>query len=421
MPKITKRLLDALHPNPGGDVFAWDTELKGFGIRLKPSGSASYIVQYRTQQGRSRRLSFAKVGTITPDQARTLARRHLAEIETGGDPAAQRREDREALTVAELCERYLEAAQAGLVTYRSKPKAASTIRNDMGLIARHIIPTIGMKLARDLDRATVQRMIDSIAAGATAAVIKTKPRGLGRVTGGPGAAARAAELLGGILSWAEKRGYVVPVNLRGLERYRGAPKDRVLTREELARLGAELRDRADQRPSALTIVRLIALTGLRRAEAANLHWSEIDAAAGVLRLAQTKTGRSVRPIGRPALRLLEALPRTDPERVFPGTRGAASPDVRKAVSRVFDAAGLHDARSHDLRRTFASIAADEGYSDSTIGELLGHARQGVTSRHYIRRPDAVLISAADKVAARIAAMLDGRGAEIVPLTRDGSR
>jgi len=115
------------------------------------------------------------------------------------------------------------------------------------------------------------------------------------------------------------------------------------------------------------------------------------------------------------------LPRTDPERVFPGARGAASPDVRKAVSRVFDAAGLHDARSHDLRRTFASIAADEGYSDSTIGELLGHARQGVTSRHYIRRPDAVLISAADKVAARIAAMLGGTGAEVVPLAREGSR
>jgi len=129
----------------------------------------------------------------------------------------------------------------------------------------------------------------------------------------------------------------------------------------------------------------------------------------------------VRPIGRPALRLLEALPRTDPERVFPGARGAASPDVRKAVGRVFDAAGLHDARSHDLRRTFGSIAADEGYSDSTIGELLGHARRGVTERHYLRRSDPVLLAAADKVATRIAAMLDGRGAEIVPLAREGSR
>jgi hypothetical protein len=62
---------------------------------------------------------------------------------------------------------------------------------------------------------------------------------------------------------------------------------------------------------------------------------------------------------------------------------------------------------HDLRRTFGSIAADEGYGDSIIGELLGHARRGVTARHYIRRPDAALIAAADRVCSRISAALDG--------------
>jgi integrase len=84
---------------------------------------------------------------------------------------------------------------------------------------------------------------------------------------------------------------------------------------------------------------------------------------------------------------------------------------------LFDAAGLSDARSHDLRRTFGSIAADEGYSDATIAELLGHARRGVTHRHYIRRPDAALIAAADRVSARIVAALTARDdrAEVVPL------
>jgi integrase len=78
---------------------------------------------------------------------------------------------------------------------------------------------------------------------------------------------------------------------------------------------------------------------------------------------------------------------------------------------------LKDARSHDLRRTFGSVAADEGYSDATIAELLGHSRRGVTQRHYIRRPDAALVAAADRVSARIAAAMKGSGqaAEVVPL------
>jgi len=73
---------------------------------------------------------------------------------------------------------------------------------------------------------------------------------------------------------------------------------------------------------------------------------------------------------------------------------------------LFDAAGLAGVRSHDLRRTFASVAADQGYSDATIGELLGHARRGVTARHYIRRPDAALVAAADRVSALVVAALD---------------
>ena len=78
MPKLTKRFLDALRPGPdGSDLFAWDSELRGFGVRMKPSGSTAYLVQYRTAQGRTRRYAFAKVGTLTPDEARTKAKRLL--------------------------------------------------------------------------------------------------------------------------------------------------------------------------------------------------------------------------------------------------------------------------------------------------------------------------------------------------------
>ncbi len=418
MPKLTKRTIDALRPKASGDLFVCDDEIKGFGVRMKPSGSGSYLIQYRTPQGRTRRLAFAKVGTSTPDEARARARLLLAEVEAGGDPSGARHEARVALTVAELCGQYLDAARAGLVLTRfKKTKSASTIYNDEGRISRHIVPLIGSRIARDLTRATVQRMADAIAAGKTAGEIVTKARGVARVEGGAATAARTVELLGGIWTWAERRGLVSGGNpARGVEKHRGEAKDRTLNPDELARLGAVLREQEPLHPMATAAVRLIALTGLRREEACGLRWREIDFTTSCLRLEATKTGRSLRPIGRMARSLLETLPRGESEYVFPNRGATGSADLKKRIAGIFDGAGLADARAHDLRRTFASVAADEGYGDATVGELIGHARRGVTSRHYIRRPDAALIAAADQVSARIAAAMGGsKGAEIVPL------
>jgi integrase len=103
------------------------------------------------------------------------------------------------------------------------------------------------------------------------------------------------------------------------------------------------------------------------------------------------------------------VPRQDDlEGGFPSVNGNGPANLQKLVAGLFEAAGIADARSHDLRRTFASVAADMGYGDATIAELLGHARRGVTERHYVRRSDPVLIAAVDKVAAHIAAALDGK-------------
>jgi integrase len=174
------------------------------------------------------------------------------------------------------------------------------------------------------------------------------------------------------------------------------------------RLGAALRAHDAVQPAAANALRLIALTGARREEICALRWREIDAATGCLRLEETKTGRSMRPLGKEALRLLADLPRGEGEFVFPNAGGTGSADLKKRVAAIFDEAGLQDVRAQTLRRTFASVAADEGYGDATIAELLGHARRGVTARHYIRRPDAALVAAADKVSERIAAMMEGR-------------
>jgi integrase len=266
-------------------------------------------------------------------------------------------------------------------------------------------------------------MADSIASGKTAGEFKTKARGLAKVEGGAATAARTVELLGGIWTWAERRGLVSGANpARGVEKHRGEAKDRTLNPDELARLGAVLREQEPIHPMATTAAHLIALTGLRREEACGLRWREIDFATSCLRLEATKTGRSLRPIGKMARSLLETLPRGESEYVFPNRGRTGSADLKKRIAGIFDAAGLADARAHDLRRTFASLAAEEGYSDATIGELIGHARRGVTSRHYIRRPDAALIAAADKVAERIAGALDGgKGGDVVTFKKSSNR
>ena len=151
MPRINKTLIDQLRPAVGRDLFVWDDKLRGFGLRMKPSGRASYVVQYKTVHGSTRRMTLGQVGALTPDQARGLASRRLGEVECGRDPSKDRRQSREAQTVKALCEEYLEAGRKGLVLTRFKrAKRASTIAIDAGRVSRHIVPLIGSKVASEI-------------------------------------------------------------------------------------------------------------------------------------------------------------------------------------------------------------------------------------------------------------------------------
>jgi hypothetical protein len=426
--KITKRSVDALRPDvEGREAVLWDAEVKGFGVRVQRGRVKSYILHYRTGGGRGaplRKLTIGKHGSPwTPDAARAEAKRLLSIVAQGKDPGARKNDF---LTVGQLCDTYLEAARSGLVMTRFKrPKRPTTVAIDEGRVSRHIKPLIGKIPASGLRRADVQRMADAITQGKTAGTFKgkivsaanapgpsvtiepnMKPRGRAVVTGGAGTAARVVELLGGIYSWAEKRELVTGPNpAHGVETARGEARDRVLSTDELNALGRMLDDREATSPVPVAAVRLIALTGLRREEACALRWSEIDFFGSCLRLEATKTGRSTRPIGKAARELLYSLPRLSDVWVFPNRSGSGRAELKASIGALFDHAGLANARSHDLRRTFGSAAAEEGYSDATIAELLGHSRRGVTQRHYIRRPDAALVAAADRVSARIAAGL----------------
>ncbi len=163
----------------------------------------------------------------------------------------------------------------------------------------------------------------------------------------------------------------------------------------------------------------LALTGWRSGEALALRWEDIDLARRVVALAETKTGRSVRPLSHVACDLLRDLPRLgDSNLVFPATRGdGVMLGFKKIARRIFDLGGLPaDVTPHVLRHSFVSLGADLGLSEPTIAALVGHKGQSITSR-YTHFADAPLLAAADRVAGRIAELMGEAHTpgEIVPL------
>ncbi len=404
--KLTKKAIDAIKPD-GRDRFVWDDEFRGFGLRVKPTGLKSFLIQFRNRQGRSRRLTVGNYGRLTPDEARREARRLLSDVERGIDPAEQRLEERNAITVADLCGEYLAKAEAGLIIGRKGlPKKASTLEIDRGRIARHIVPLLGKKPLKDLTSADVRRFLEAVTSGKTATTVKTKPRGLARVTGGQTAAVRAVGLLGGMLSYAREVGYIEHNPARGIRKPADKRRSFRLGPEEYRALGQSLEaaERRAEHWQAISAIRLLALTGCRRSEILNLKWSEVDLASSCLRLGDTKTGASIRPLPEPAGRSWRGSGVTA-TMSFPGvTRGDRSyaSVFPKAWRRI-----VGDAYSpHGLRHAYASAAHELGLGELTIKALLGHARLGVTSG-YIATVDSVVLAAAERVSRYIEGAMTG--------------
>jgi len=172
VPKLTKRVVENAEIK-GGEYFVWCDELPGFGVRIYPSGRRSYLVQYRSK-GRTRRAKIGLHGPITAEEARRSALALLGQVAKGEDPAEERAARRAAMTVRELCNLYVRAAEKGLIVgKKGTPKKGSTLLRDKSRIIRHVLPLLGNRKVVDLTRADVTRFMRDVAAGKTALVEKT--------------------------------------------------------------------------------------------------------------------------------------------------------------------------------------------------------------------------------------------------------
>ena len=243
------------------------------------------------------------------------------------------------------------------------------------------------------------------------------------MTGGKTAANRTVGLLGAIFSYGVRKDLRTDNPVRGVALFADRKKERRMSDEEFAQFGAALRQAETTIwPPAVAAARFIALTGFRRGEVLALRWSEVDIGRRTATLAETKTGKSIRPLSRAACEVLSKLARTG-GLVFPASRGEGQmTGFPKLWARIAKLGALpDDVTPHVLRHSFASLAADLGFSEPTIAALVGHKGRTMTSR-YVHSADAVLLAAADAVANSVAQLMGERliSSQVVEMRRFGA-
>ena len=409
--KIHKKAVDKVtKEKPVAQKIYWDAgdgSLKGFGVCIQPSGIASYCLQYRSQEGRSHRITLGRTNVLTPDEARQKAREYLVEVNKGGNPIFARKKARKGITVKELCDLYLLEG-----TDHVKP---TTVAGDRGRIEAHIKPLLGNRAVSGLEIEDIEKFQSDVANGKTAKPQREKGRG-NHAQGGRSAAARTLATLSIILSFACRRGVIKINPALSVKKYRDKKRDRFLSHDELKALGKAMDDAVKEmrNETAINAIKALLLTGCRRNEVLKLPKAWVDYQSRCIRFGDTKTGAQVRPIGQAALALLKKQSDNQKEDgrklpwLFPSDRvDGHFVGLPKVLGDLCARAELKNVSIHTLRHTFSAIAAELGYSELTIAGLIGHRKNSVTSR-YAHVPDSALLSAADRVSAHILASLEGR-------------
>ncbi|MDE0173781.1 MAG: tyrosine-type recombinase/integrase [Defluviicoccus sp.] len=364
-PILTEARIGALAPRKNAYELR-DAKLRGFGVRVTPSGVKRFFVHCQHKGVRIWKIVGA-ADAMDVGEARSLASTMLAAIRRG-ETAPARPEEALFETVAETVFREHERIW--------KPR---TLHVNRGYLRNQILPRFAGRSIADIDGRDVRNWFASLAAT-------------------PVAADRSMPILSVIMREAEWMGLRPEGSnpCRGIRRYRRKGHERFLSDDEIRRLSAVLAEREQRQPSQVASVRLLLLTGCRKNEILTLRWP--DYREGRLFLRDSKTGPRTVWLSRPARTILDALPRSSGW-VFPAPRAGGPRDadwLDRFWQDVRAEAGIEDVRIHDLRHTHASVALRLGATVLAIGRLLGHADPRTTLK-YTHPADATIADAAEIV------------------------
>jgi integrase len=412
--RITKRTVDSVQPRDKPFIL-FDAAIKGFGIRVMPSGARVFVLEYRPGAGgrnvAKRRLTLGRYGAMTVDQARTAALNALAHIRLGSDPQAEKSRQRASLSVADLIDLFT-------VEHVDAKLKAGTAQ--------------GYKIALEKLRAAHGGIKASQLTCAQVAALHAWMRG------NPYGANRFLAITSKLYSWGGDRGWLSEGHANPaakIGRYKEESREKFLTSEELARLGDALREaetvglpwtvdekkpkakhlaRPESRrtpidPFAIAAIRLLILTGARLREILFARWEHVDFERGILFLPDSKTGKKPVFLNAAALKVLAGLPRLvrNPHIIAGAKHGAPRFDLRKPWAAICKEAGLDGLRIHDLRHSFASIGAGASMGLPIIGKLLGHS-QAATTQRYAHLADDPMRAAVETIGETISAAMAGR-------------
>ncbi|CAL8981593.1 Putative prophage phiRv2 integrase [Rhodoplanes serenus] len=311
----------------------------------------------------------------------------MGEVAGGGDPAVKRK--------AVIAPTVREVAQSFLEEHVDRKRKSSTAAHYRDCLNRLVLPVLGERCITDVTHAEIADWH-------------------GDLEDTPYQANRALAVLSALFSFAEKRDTVAKGSnpCRGVEKFPESSRERYLTSEEISRLGEAMEaieSESKVSPYTLAAIRLLLLTGARRGEILTLKWEYVDFERGMLFLPDSKTGRKSIPLNDLALDLLQSLPReSENSWVIPGRKqDRPLVELKTAWRSVLKRASLKNVRIHDLRHTFASIAAAEGASLLIIGKLLGH-RNPQTTQRYAHLASDPLRTAGGLVGANLGVALKGK-------------
>lgn len=412
--KFTERRIERLTHDPDGPArqIVWDTEIPGHGVRLYASGRKAFVLQYG-HSTRRKLKTLGQVGVLTLHQAREMAREDRVTIAKGGDPLEERRAARHAdaigRTVDDLIEAYLEAKKP--TGNRARDRAQGRWSESHYAESRRRLQ--GAERLKEhgradkAERVTVSAKIGGFEPSEVRRVHINEIHAEITGRGSPVEANRVRTLICSMFEWAADHGYVdedhpnpARKNRSGSGRNEEASRDRVLTQAEATGLL-----RAADKLGHGALVRLWLLTGLRKNELLQRHWSDVDLDAATITITETKNGeRHVAFLSRRAVELLEPLkPKSEDLPLFPGRAGSPNPrrDFKGPWGRILEEAGIEDLTIHDLRRTFSTWLEDK-VGRATLKALLNHKSVRDVTDIYARSTESKMREAAEEMARMLA-------------------